>query len=202
MKLISLLVGMLLAMPAAAQDYPARPIKIITAFGPGTATDIAARAIGQDIAVQTGQTVVIDNKPGAEGQIAAQSAAAAAPDGYTLFFTTQTTQAINPHVYKSLAYDPVKSFAPIAGITLGAQIVMVRNDLPAKTIQEFIALAKAQPGKLSFGSGNGSSRGGAELFRIMTRTDLLGVPYKTQPQAISDLLGGRIDIIESRRKPA
>jgi len=197
MKLISLLVGMLLAIPAAAQDYPARPIKIITAFGPGTATDIAARAIGQDIAVQTGQTVVIDNKPGAEGQIAAQSAAAAAPDGYTLFFTTQTTQAINPHVYKSLAYDPVKSFAPIAGITLGAQIVMVRTDLPAKTIQEFIALAKAQPGKLSFGSGNGSSRGGAELFRIMTRTDLLGVPYKTQPQAITDLLGGRIDIIFS-----
>ncbi len=197
MKLISLLVGILLAVPAAAQDYPARPIKIITAFGPGTATDIAARVIGQDIAAQTGQTVVIDNKPGAEGQIAAQSAAAAAPDGYTLFFTTQTTQAINLHVYKSLAYDPVKSFAPIAGITLGAQIVMVRNDLPVKTIQEFIALAKAQPGKLSFGSGNGSSRGGAELFRIMTKTDLLGVPYKTQPQAITDLLGGRIDIIFS-----
>ena len=197
MKLISLLVGMFFALPALAQDYPAKPIKIITAFGPGTATDIAARAIGQDIAAQTGQTVVIDNKPGAEGQIAAQSAAAAAPDGYTLFFTTQTTQAINPHVYKSLAYDPVKSFAPIAGITLGAQIVMVRNDLPAKTIQEFIALAKAQPGKLSFGSGNGSSRGGAELFRIMTKIDLLGVPYKTQPQAVSDLLGGRIDIIFS-----
>lgn len=197
MKLISLLVGMLLALPALAQDYPAKPIKIITAFGPGTATDIAARAIGQDIAAQTGQTVVIDNKPGAEGQIAAQSAATAAPDGYTLFFTTQTTQAINPHVYKSLAYDPVKSFAPIAGITLGAQIVMVHNDLPAKTIQEFIALAKAQPGKLSFGSGNGSSRGGAELFRIMTKIDLLGVPYKTQPQAVADLLGGRIDIIFS-----
>lgn len=197
MKLLSLLVGMLLAVPAVAQDYPSRPIKIITAFGPGTATDIAARAIGQDIAAQTGQTVVIDNKPGAEGQIAAQSAAAAAPDGYTLFFTTQTTQAINPHVYKSLAYDPVKSFAPIAGITLGAQIVMVRNDLPARTIQELVALAKAQPGKLSFGSGNGSSRGGAELFRIMTKTDLLGVPYKTQPQAIADLLGGRIDIIFS-----
>jgi tripartite-type tricarboxylate transporter receptor subunit TctC len=188
---------MLLAMPAVAQDYPSKPIRIITAFGPGTATDIAARAVGQDIAAQTGQTVVIENKPGAEGQIAAQSAAAAAPDGYTLFFTTQTTQAINPHVYKSLAYDPVKSFAPIAGITLGAQIVMVRNDLPAKTIQEFVALAKAQPGKLSFGSGNGSSRGGAELFRIRTGIDLLGVPYKTQPQAIADLLGGRIDIVFS-----
>ena len=198
MKLLSLLVGMLLAVPAVAQDYPSKPIRIITAFGPGTATDIAARTVGQDIAVQTGQTVVIENKPGAEGQIAAQSAAAAAaPDGYTLFFTTQTTQAINPHVYKSLAYDPVKSFAPVAGITLGAQVVMVRNDLPAKTIQEFVALAKAQPGKLSFGSGNGSSRGGAELFRIMTGIDFLGVPYKTQPQAIVDLLGGRIDIVFS-----
>jgi tripartite-type tricarboxylate transporter receptor subunit TctC len=188
---------MLLAMPAVAQDYPSKPIRIITAFGPGTATDIAARTVGQDIAVQTGQTVVIENKPGAEGQIAAQSAAAAAPDGYTLFFTTQTTQAINPHVYKSLAYDPVKSFAPVAGISLGAQIVMVRNDLPARTIQEFVALAKAQPGKMSFGSGNGSSRGGAELFRIKTGIDLLGVPYKTQPQAIADLLGGRIDIVFS-----
>ena len=197
MKLLSLLVGMLLAVPAVAQDYPNKPIRIITAFGPGTATDIAARVIGQDIAVQTGQTVVIENKPGAEGQIAAQSAATAPPDGYTLFFTTQTTQAINPHVYKSLAYDPVKSFAPVAGITLGAQIVMVRNDLPAKNIQEFVALAKAQPGKLSFGSGNGSSRGGAELFRIKTGIDLLGVPYKTQPQAIADLLGGRIDIVFS-----
>jgi tripartite-type tricarboxylate transporter receptor subunit TctC len=188
---------MLLAMPAVAQDYPSKPIRIITAFGPGTATDIAARTVGQDIAVQTGQTVVIENKPGAEGQIAAQSVAAAVPDGYTLFFTTQTTQAINPHVYKSLAYDPVKSFAPVAGISLGAQIVMVRNDLPARTIQEFVALAKAQPGKLSFGSGNGSSRGGAELFRIKTGIDLLGVPYKTQPQAIADLLGGRIDIVFS-----
>jgi tripartite-type tricarboxylate transporter receptor subunit TctC len=188
---------MLLALPAVAQDYPNKPIRIITAFGPGTATDIAARTVGQDIAVQTGQTVVIENKPGAEGQIAAQSAAAAAPDGYTLFFTTQTTQAINPHVYKSLAYDPVKSFAPVAGISLGAQIVMVRNDLPARTIQEFVALAKAQPGKMSFGSGNGSSRGGAELFRIKTGIDLLGVPYKTQPQAIADLLGGRIDIVFS-----
>ena len=197
MKLLSLLVGMLLALPAVAQDYPNKPIRIITAFGPGTATDIAARTVGQDIAVQTGQTVVIENKPGAEGQIAAQSAAAAVPDGYTLFFTTQTTQAINPHVYKSLAYDPVKSFAPVAGISLGAQIVMVRNDLPARTIQEFVALAKAQPGKMSFGSGNGSSRGGAELFRIKTGIDLLGVPYKTQPQAIADLLGGRIDIVFS-----
>lgn len=197
MKIFSLLVGMLLALPATAQDYPTKPIRIIAAFGPGTATDIAARTIGAELTAMTGQPVVIENKAGAEGQIAAQTAAGAPADGYTLFVTTQTTQAINPHVYKSLAYNPVKDFAPVSGLSLGAQIVMVRNDLPVKTIGELIALAKAQPGKLSFGSGNGSSRGGAELFRIMAKVDLLGVPYKTQPQAIADLLGGRIDVIFS-----
>jgi tripartite-type tricarboxylate transporter receptor subunit TctC len=137
---------------------------------------------------------VVDNRPGAEGQIGAQVAAAAAPDGYTIFVTTQTTQSINQHVYKKLMYDPVKSFEPISGLSGGAQIVMVRNDLPVKTIPEFIALAKAQPGKLTFGSGNGSARGAAELFRIMAKVDLLGVPYKTQPQVVADLLGGRIDV--------
>jgi tripartite-type tricarboxylate transporter receptor subunit TctC len=184
-----------LAMPAAAQDYPSKPIRIVVPFGPGTATDIVARTVGAEIASRTGQAVVIDNKPGAEGQIGAQAAATSAPDGYTLFITTQTTQAINIHVYKALPYDPVKSFAPVSGLSLGAQVVMVKNELSAKTIGELIALARKQPGKLSFGSGNGSSRGGAELFRIMAKVDLLGVPYKTQPQAVSDLLGGRIDVI-------
>ena len=112
-----------------------------------------------------------------------------------MFITTQTTQSINPHVYKSLPYDPVKSFEPVSALSLGAQVVMVRNDLPATTIAEFIELARKQPGKLSFGSGNGSSRGAAELFRIMAKVDLLGVPYKTQPQVIGDLLGGRLDIV-------
>lgn len=182
-------------VPAAAQDYPSKPIKIIVPFGPGTATDTVARVVGASIGSRTGQAVVIENKPGAEGQIGAQAAATAPADGYTIFITTQTTQAINPFVYKSLTYDPVKSFAPISGLSLGAQVVMVKNELPVKTIGEFIALARSQPGKLSFGSGNGSSRGGAELFRIMAKVDLLGVPYKTQPQAVSDLMGGRLDII-------
>ncbi|HEX9558854.1 MAG TPA: tripartite tricarboxylate transporter substrate-binding protein, partial [Reyranella sp.] len=197
MRMLGLLAGMAvaLAMPAAAQDYPTKPIRIVVPFGPGTATDIVARTVGAEIASRTGQAVVIDNKPGAEGQIGAQAAATSAPDGYTLFITTQTTQAINIHVYKSLPYDPVKSFAPVSGLSLGAQVVMVKNELSAKTIGELIALARKQPGKLSFGSGNGSSRGGAELFRIMAKVDLLGVPYKTQPQAVSDLLGGRIDVI-------
>lgn len=197
MKRILLLAAMTLTwvLPAAAQDYPSKPIKIIVPFGPGTATDTVARVVGAAIGNRTGQAVVIENKPGAEGQIGAQAAATAPADGYTIFITTQTTQAINPFVYKSLTYDPVKSFAPISGLSLGAQVVMVKNELPVKTIGEFIALARSQPGKLSFGSGNGSSRGGAELFRIMAKVDLLGVPYKTQPQAVSDLMGGRLDII-------
>jgi tripartite-type tricarboxylate transporter receptor subunit TctC len=198
-KMLGLLAGMAvsLTLPVAAQDFPSKPIRIIAPFGPGTATDTVARVIGMEIGKLTGQAVVIENKPGAEGQIGAQAAATAPPDGYTIFITTQTTQAINQHVYKSLLYDPVKNFTPVCGLTLGAQIVMVKNELPVKTVAELIALARKEPGKLSFGSGNGSSRGGAELFRVMAKIDLLGVPYKTQPQAISDLLGGRIDVIFS-----
>ena len=197
--MLGLLAGMamVLALPVAAQDYPTKPIRIVVPFGPGTATDIVARTVGAELSSKTGQPVVIENKPGAEGQIGAQAAATAAPDGYTLFITTQTTQAMNVHIYKSLPYDPVKSFAPISGLSLGAQVVMVKNELPVKTVGELIELARKQPGKLSFGSGNGSSRGGAELFRIMAKVDLLGVPYKTQPQAISDLTGDRIDVIFS-----
>jgi tripartite-type tricarboxylate transporter receptor subunit TctC len=199
MRMLGLLAGMamVLALPVAAQDYPAKPIRIVVPFGPGTATDIVARTVGAQLSSRTGQPVVIENKPGAEGQIGAQAAATAAPDGYTLFITTQTTQAMNVHIYKALPYDPVKSFAPISGLSLGAQVVMVKNELPVKTVGELIELARKQPGKLSFGSGNGSSRGGAELFRIMAKVDLLGVPYKTQPQAISDLMGDRIDVIFS-----
>ena len=194
MRFISLLVGIALALPAAAQDYPNKPIRIIAPFGPGTATDTVARVIASELSSRTGQSVVVDNKPGAEGQIGAQMAAAAAPDGYTIFVTTQTTQAINQHVYKNLSYDPVKSFAPVSGLSRGAQIVMVRNDLPVKSVADLIALARAQPGKLTVGSGNGSARGAAELFKIMAKVDLLGVPYKTQPQVIADLLGDRIDV--------
>jgi tripartite-type tricarboxylate transporter receptor subunit TctC len=199
MRMLGLLAGMAMALatPAVAQEYPTKPIRIVVPFGPGTATDIVARTVGAELSSRTGQPVVIENKAGAEGQIGAQAAAMAAPDGYTLFITTQTTQAMAVHIYKSLPYDPVKSFAPISGLSLGAQVVMVKNELPVKTVGELIELARRQPGKLSFGSGNGSSRGGAELFRIMAKVDLLGVPYKTQPQAISDLMGDRIDIIFS-----
>jgi tripartite-type tricarboxylate transporter receptor subunit TctC len=194
-RFLAFVMALSLVLPAAAQDFPTKPIRIIAPFGPGTATDTVARVLAHELSQRTGQPVVVENKPGAEGQIGAQMASTAAPDGYTLFVTTQTTQAINQHVYKNLAYDPVKGFAPISGLSGGAQIVMVRNDLPVKSIADLIALARAQPGKLTFGSGNGSSRGGAELFKIMAKVDLLGVPYKSQPQVVTDLVGGRIDVV-------
>src|SRR5258708_15245398 len=189
-----LLLSIAAAMPAAAQDYPSRPIHISVPFGPGTAPDTVARVVAAELTRLTGQAAIVDNRPGAEGQIGAQAAATAPPDGYTIFVTTQTTQSINQHVYKKLPYDPVKSFEPISGLSGGAQIVLVRNDLPATTIPELIALAKAQPGKLAFGSGNGSARGAAELFKIMAKVDLLGVPYKSQTQVLPDLLGGPIHV--------
>jgi tripartite-type tricarboxylate transporter receptor subunit TctC len=144
--LLHLWPAMAATLPATAQDYPSRPIHIIAPFGPGTATDTVARVVAAELTRLTGQPAVVDNKPGAEGQIGAQAAAAAAADGYTIFVTTQTTQSINQHVYKKLPYDPVKSFEPISGLSGGAQIVVVRNDLLVKTIPEFIALARAQPG--------------------------------------------------------
>src|SRR6059058_3366211 len=127
--LLCLLAGILQVAPLAAQDYPSRPIHIIAPFGPGTATDTVARVVAAELTRLTGQAAVVDNKPGAEGQIGAQAAATAPPDGYAIFVTTQTTQSINQHVYRKLAYDPVKSFEPISGLSGGAQIVVVRNDL-------------------------------------------------------------------------
>src|SRR5215475_3730216 len=144
MRFLLAWVVLLAALPAWAQEYPSKPIRIIVPFGPGTATDTIARVVGSEIGSRTGQAVVIDNKPGAEGQIGAQAAASAPADGYTMFVTTQTTQSINPHVYKSLPYDPVKSFAPVSALSLGAQVVMVRNDRAAKSIAEIIELARSQ----------------------------------------------------------
>ncbi len=188
MKTLGLLAGMAvsLVLPVAAQDFPSKPIRIIAPFGPGTATDTVARVVAAEIGKLTGQSVVIENKPGAEGQIGAQAAAAAAPDGYTMFITTQTTQAINQHVYKTLAYDPVKSFTPVSGLTLGAQIVMVKNELPVKTVAELIALARKEPGKLSFGSGNGSAAAAPSCFASWQKSTCWACPTNPnrRPSAI------------------
>src|SRR5436853_6664874 len=143
----------LFATPAAAQDYPAKPVTFVVPFAAGSATDQLARALGQGITEAAKQTVVVEDKPGASGFLAAQAVARAAPDGYTVLITTNTTHAANEHLYKTLPYDPVKAFAPVTLLRKGGQIMIVNLDVPAKSVGEFIALAKKQSGKCTFGSG-------------------------------------------------
>jgi tripartite-type tricarboxylate transporter receptor subunit TctC len=183
------------AAPTQAQTYPAKPITFVVPFAAGSATDQLARALGQSINTETGQSVVVDNKPGANGFIGAQAVAKAAPDGYTVFITTNTTHAANEHLFKKLPYDPVKDFAPVTGLAKGAQIMVVNPSLPYKTVGEFIAAAKKEPGKLTFGSGSSSSRIAGELLQQMAGIQLLHVPYKSNPLAITDLLGGQIHMM-------
>jgi tripartite-type tricarboxylate transporter receptor subunit TctC len=185
----------LVSAAAAAQDYPARPITFVVPFAAGSATDQIARAIGQSVAEQSKQPVVVENKPGASGFLAASQVAKAPADGYTVLITTNTTHAANEHLYKAMPYDPVKDFAPITLLGKGGQIMIVNPKVPANTVGEFVALAKKEPGKLSFGSGSSSSRIAGELLQQMAGIRMLHVPYKSNPLAITDLLGGQIDMM-------
>jgi tripartite-type tricarboxylate transporter receptor subunit TctC len=184
------------AMPAAAQGkYPEKPITFVVPFAAGSATDQLARALGASITADTKQAVVVDNKAGASGMLAAQAAARAAADGYTVLITTNTTHAANEHLYKKLPYDPVKDFIPVTGLGKGGQVLVVRTDAPYKSVADLLAKAKKEPGKLSFGSGSSSSRVAGEMFKQLSGTDILHVPYKSNPLAITDLLGGQIDMM-------
>ena len=184
-----------LAGPASAQTYPARPITFLVPFAAGSATDQLARALGQSITEQTKQAVVVDNKAGASGMMAAQAAARAPADGYTVLISTNTTHAANEHLYRKLPYDPVKDFTPVTALAKGGQVLVVRADSRYKTVADLVADAKKRPGKLSFGSGSSSSRVAGEMFKQLSSTDILHVPYKSNPNAITDLLGGQIDMM-------
>jgi len=197
-KLIAAAIATLLAGVATlarAQGYPDKPVHFIVPFAAGSATDQLARALGQGVTEQTKQPVVVENKPGASGFIAAQYVAKAAPDGYTVIIATNTTHAANEHLFKKVPYDAVKDFAPITALGRGGQIMVVSPKVPAQSVADFIALAKKQPGKLTFGSGSSSSRVAGELFQQMAGVQLLHVPYKSNPLAINDLLGGQIDMM-------
>ncbi|MDN3922372.1 Bug family tripartite tricarboxylate transporter substrate binding protein [Roseateles violae] len=188
-------VALLLPLGAWADAYPAKPVSFVVPFAAGSATDQLARALGQSFTEQTRQAVVVDNKAGASGMLAAQAVARAPADGYTVLITTNTTQAANEHLYRKLQYDPVKDFAPVTGLGKGGQVLVVNAASPYKSVAELLAAARAKPGKLSFGSGSSSSRVAGELFQQMSGTELLHVPYKSNPLAITDLLGGQIDMM-------
>jgi tripartite-type tricarboxylate transporter receptor subunit TctC len=179
----------------AQGTFPEKPIRFVVPFAAGTATDQLARAIGQAVSLETRQQVIVDNKPGANGFIGATEAARAAPDGYTVFITTNTTHAAAEHLFKKLPYDPVKDFAPVTALGKGGQMMVVNTDFPASSVKEFIALAKKSPGKVTFGSGSSSSRIAGELFQQLAGVELLHVPYKSNTFAVTDLLGGQIQMM-------
>jgi tripartite-type tricarboxylate transporter receptor subunit TctC len=181
--------------PVVAQTYPTKPITFTVPFAAGSATDQLARALGQSITSQTKQPVIVDNRAGASGMLAAQATAKAAPDGYNVLITTNTTHAANEHLYRKLPYDPVKDFQPITGLGKGGQVLVVRTDAAYRSVSDLLAKARKEPGKLTFGSGSSSSRVAGEMFKQLSNTDILHVPYKSNPLAITDLLGGQIDMM-------
>ncbi|MFO1195644.1 MAG: tripartite tricarboxylate transporter substrate binding protein [Burkholderiaceae bacterium] len=191
------LLGALLLLPLQAhpQGYPARPITFVVPFAAGSATDLLARALGQSVTEQTRQAVVVEDKAGASGALAAQQVARAAADGYTVLITTNTTHAANEHLYRKLPYDPVRDFTPVTGLGKGGQVMVVRTESPFRTVSDLVNRARQQPGKLSFGSGSSSSRVAGEMLKQLSGTDILHVPYKSNPQAVADLLGGQIDFM-------
>ncbi|GAB7542696.1 Bug family tripartite tricarboxylate transporter substrate binding protein [Cupriavidus sp. 8B] len=180
---------------AGAQSYPTKPITIVIGSSPGSTTDGLARAMGAQITKETGQAVVVDSRPGAFGGIAAQLVARSVPDGYTLFMTTNTTQAANPHLVKNLPYNPIKDFAPIGQVVQGYMLMVVNPNVKAANVPELIALARKEPGKLTFGSGSSSARVATEQFQHMTGTKLTYVPYKANPPAVIDLVAGQTDVM-------
>ena len=182
---------------AMAQEYPSNPITFVVPFSAGSATDQLARAIAQGVTEISGVTVVVDNKPGASAMIGATDVARAQPDGYRVLITTNTSQAANPHLFKKLNYDPVKDFRPITLLGTGGQIMVVHPSFEAQNVEDFLRLAKEKPGQLSFGSGSSSSRVAGELLQQMADIELLHVPYKSNPMAITDLLGGQITMMIS-----
>jgi tripartite-type tricarboxylate transporter receptor subunit TctC len=187
-----------LMLPAAhAATYPERPIRLVVPFPAGGATDLMARGLGQKLGERLGQTVIIDNRAGAGGSLGAEAVATAAPDGYTLLFATMGSLTINPSIYRSLRYDPLKSFEPIALTHSTSNVLVVHPGIKATSVAELVALARKQPGALTFASaGNGTtSHLSGELFKSLARVDMVHIPYKGSAPAMTDFLGGRVSMM-------
>jgi tripartite-type tricarboxylate transporter receptor subunit TctC len=180
---------------AAAQDFPSRAIKFVVPFTAGSATDTLARVLGQKLNAAQGWTVVIENMAGASGQTAASNVARAAPDGHTVFVTSNTTHAANQNLFKKLSYDPIGDFAPITRLGDITLALALHPSIPANNVRELIAYGKANPGKLSFGAGSTSSRMASEMLKARASFDMLHVPYRANPLAVADLLGGQVSLV-------
>ncbi|VIO75476.1 Bug family tripartite tricarboxylate transporter substrate binding protein [Bradyrhizobium ivorense] len=191
------LIAALAAPPSRAADYPARPIKLIVPYAAGGPTDVLGRLVGEYLGRDLKQVVVVENKAGAQGAIGAEAVARSDPDGYTLFVTAASIFVLNPLLYKKLPYDPMKDFRLLAVITDAPMIMEVHPSVPAKTIAEFVAYAKKNPGKLNFGSAGtgGTVHLAGEMFKQMAGVEMTHVPYKGAGPALTDLLSGNIQLM-------
>jgi tripartite-type tricarboxylate transporter receptor subunit TctC len=198
LKLSALACALICGTPQAhAAEYPVRPIKLIVPYAAGGPTDVLGRMVGDYLSRDLKQTVVVENKAGAQGAIGAEVAARAEPDGYTLFFTAASIIVLNPQLYKKLPYNPVKDFRMLAIITDLPVLMEVHPSVPAKTVAEFVAYAKQNPGKLNFGSAGtgGTTHLAGEMFRQMAGIDMVHVAYKGAGPALTDLLSGNIQLM-------
>jgi len=182
---------------SASAAWPQRPVRLIVPFGAGGITDIVARQVGQGMSEALGQSVVVENRPGAGGVIAAQTAAAAPPDGYTVFMGTVGTQIVFPLLSNKLSYDPDASFKPVGMVSGSPYVLAVKADVPVASYQELIAHAKANPGTLNFGSaGNASSPHlGLELLKLTAGVDIVHIPFKSGGEAVTAAVGGQVDVV-------
>jgi tripartite-type tricarboxylate transporter receptor subunit TctC len=193
---ITLALALALPLHAAAQAWPSKPVKLVVPYPPGGPTDIVARVVAERLQAQTGQPFVVDNRPGAGGNLGADAVAKAAPDGYTLLVAT-TAHAINKSLFKSLNYDVQRDFGPVSLLTQGPLVLVVHPDFPARSVSELIAMARAKPKSVSFASsGNGQSTHlAAELFASMAGAPMTHVPYKGSAPALNDLIAGQVPLM-------
>ena len=190
--------ALLIAAPLVfAQSYPNKTIKFLVPFPAGSATDVAARVLAESMGKELGQAIVVDNKAGALGTIGANEVKTAAADGYTILVTTSTTQAAVMSLLKKVPYDPIKDFTPIGKIATTPFVLVVNDKVPASNLKEFIAYVKANPGKVRFGQGSSGSYVSGSLFASMIGGDMQMIPYKGIPPAITDMLGGNIEVVFS-----
>ena len=183
------------ATAARAEDFPSKPIKIVVPFAAGSATDLVARGLAAKLQEILKQPIIVDDKPGASGQLGASAVATAPADGYTLLMGTNTTNSANGALFKKLSYDPDKDFAPIARCVTGVNALVVNNDLPIKSVAELVEYAKKNPGKLNYSEASASQRLSGEMFNSLAGVKIERVPYKASPQALGDVASGQVQVM-------
>lgn len=187
--------GCLAGRATAQGTFPNRPVKMVIGFGPGSGTDNIARLLADELRQALGQPFVVDNRPGASAQIAASAVAKSPADGYTLLLTSNTTHSVNPHLFKKLPYDPIADFAPIGGIAYFPFVLAVNAALPVQTAQDLVAYALANKGKVNYAYGTPTVQIPAEALNRLKQMQALGVPYKSSPQALTDVIGGQAQFL-------